>query len=144
MRRALPALQKVPSSHFLGSWMRRPTSSTPATKCGGRMVPNSARSARGRWPNGGKTAASSTPTKSVGSTAKRTASGSPCAIPSFCAACRTNRSAGPSHPEFSPCRRARAEDHCLPACGCSSMVERQLPKLHTRVRFPSPALILSH
>ena len=28
-------------------------------------------------------------------------------------------------------------------CGCSSMVERQLPKLHTRVRFPSPAPILS-
>ena len=26
-------------------------------------------------------------------------------------------------------------------CGCSSMVERQLPKLHTRVRFPSPAPI---
>ncbi len=25
------------------------------------------------------------------------------------------------------------------SCGCSSMVERQLPKLHTRVRFPSPA-----
>ena len=25
------------------------------------------------------------------------------------------------------------------AGGCSSMVERQLPKLHTRVRFPSPA-----
>ena len=25
--------------------------------------------------------------------------------------------------------------------GCSSMVERQLPKLHTRVRFPSPAPI---
>ncbi len=24
-------------------------------------------------------------------------------------------------------------------CGCSSMVERQLPKLHTRVRFSSPA-----
>src|SRR5450631_282766 len=24
-------------------------------------------------------------------------------------------------------------------CGRSSMVERQLPKLHTRVRFPSPA-----
>src|SRR5690606_38211795 len=23
--------------------------------------------------------------------------------------------------------------------GCSSMVERQLPQLHTRVRFPSPA-----
>ena len=28
-------------------------------------------------------------------------------------------------------------------CGCSSMVERQLPKLHTRVRFPSPAPIQS-
>src|SRR5690606_29157125 len=27
--------------------------------------------------------------------------------------------------------------------GCSSMVERQLPKLHTRVRFPSPAPALS-
>jgi hypothetical protein len=26
-----------------------------------------------------------------------------------------------------------------PGCGCSSMAERQLPKLHTRVRFPSPA-----
>ncbi len=26
-----------------------------------------------------------------------------------------------------------------PPRGCSSMVERQLPKLHTRVRFPSPA-----
>ena len=26
-----------------------------------------------------------------------------------------------------------------PACGRSSMVERQLPKLHTRVRIPSPA-----
>src|SRR5689334_428734 len=25
-------------------------------------------------------------------------------------------------------------------CGCSSMVECQLPKLDTRVRFPSPAL----
>src|SRR5438552_12103030 len=24
-------------------------------------------------------------------------------------------------------------------CGCSSMAERQLPKLHTGVRFPSPA-----
>ena len=24
-------------------------------------------------------------------------------------------------------------------CGCSSMVERELPKLYTRVRFPSPA-----
>ena len=27
-------------------------------------------------------------------------------------------------------------------CGCSSMVERQLPKLHTRVRFPSPAPVV--
>src|SRR5437660_1422906 len=27
----------------------------------------------------------------------------------------------------------------LRSCGCSSMAERQLPKLHTRVRFPSPA-----
>ena len=27
----------------------------------------------------------------------------------------------------------------LSQCGCSSMVERQLPKLDTRVRFPSPA-----
>ena len=24
-------------------------------------------------------------------------------------------------------------------CGCSSMAEHQLPKLNTRVRFPSPA-----
>ena len=30
----------------------------------------------------------------------------------------------------------------LEARGRSSMVERQLPKLHTRVRFPSPAPIL--
>ena len=32
----------------------------------------------------------------------------------------------------------------LPDCfrGCSSMVERQLPKLHTRVRFPSPAFLV--
>src|SRR5215475_1029364 len=29
----------------------------------------------------------------------------------------------------------------LPKRGCSSMVERQLPKLHTRVRFPSPAYL---
>src|SRR5436305_13249389 len=28
-------------------------------------------------------------------------------------------------------------------CGRSSMAERQLPKLHTRVRFPSPAPTLS-
>ncbi len=26
-------------------------------------------------------------------------------------------------------------------CGCSSMVERRLPKPNTRVRFPSPALV---
>jgi hypothetical protein len=26
--------------------------------------------------------------------------------------------------------------------GCSSMVERELPKLNTRVRFPSPAFII--
>ena len=32
----------------------------------------------------------------------------------------------------------RATKRC-PKGGCSSMVERQLPKLHTRVRFPSPA-----
>ncbi len=30
----------------------------------------------------------------------------------------------------------------FPQCGCSSMVERQLPKLDTRVRFPSPAKLL--
>src|SRR5687767_10413292 len=29
-------------------------------------------------------------------------------------------------------------------CGCSSMAERQLPKLHTRVRFPSPAPAQHH
>src|ERR1035438_9425916 len=31
----------------------------------------------------------------------------------------------------------------LTMSGCSSMVERQLPKLHTWVRFPSPAPRLS-
>ena len=31
-----------------------------------------------------------------------------------------------------------------PVGGCSSMVERQLPKLHTRVRFPSPAPFVVH
>jgi hypothetical protein len=30
---------------------------------------------------------------------------------------------------------------CL-KCGCSSMVEQKLPKLTTRVRFPSPAPML--
>lgn len=33
--------------------------------------------------------------------------------------------------------RVRKEAH--KRCGCSSMVERQLPKLHTGVRFPSSA-----
>ena len=36
---------------------------------------------------------------------------------------------------FCACARIRP-DHC----GCSSMVEHKLPKLDTRVRFPSPAL----
>ena len=42
--------------------------------------------------------------------------------------------------------RAIRENHarqtivCSSHRGCSSMVERQLPKLDTRVRFPSPAL----
>ena len=42
--------------------------------------------------------------------------------------------------------RAVRENHapqtivCSSHRGCSSMVERQLPKLDTRVRFPSPAL----
>ena len=37
-------------------------------------------------------------------------------------------------------RRARGSLPIIAAAGgCSSMVERQLPKLHTRVRFPSPA-----
>jgi cytochrome oxidase Cu insertion factor (SCO1/SenC/PrrC family) len=40
-------------------------------------------------------------------------------------------------------RRVRAFiDDDEAARGCSSMVERQLPKLHTRVRFPSPAPFL--
>ncbi len=30
---------------------------------------------------------------------------------------------------------------CLDTCGCSSVVEPQLPKLMTRVRFSSPALV---
>ena len=34
---------------------------------------------------------------------------------------------------------ARVLRYCRWSRGCSSMVERQLPKLHTRVRFPSPA-----
>ena len=35
-------------------------------------------------------------------------------------------------------RKSKIEN--LP-CGCSSMAERQLPKLHTGVRFPSPAFL---
>src|ERR1051325_9517610 len=35
--------------------------------------------------------------------------------------------------------RARSPFAMVAACGRSAMVERQLPKLHTRVRFPSPA-----
>ena len=35
--------------------------------------------------------------------------------------------------------RLRSAVNSVQACGCSSMVERQLPKLHTGVRFPSPA-----
>jgi hypothetical protein len=31
-------------------------------------------------------------------------------------------------------------EHQKSLCGCSSMAERQLPKLHTGVRFPSPAV----
>src|SRR5690606_18210770 len=40
-----------------------------------------------------------------------------------------------------PARAAPASNRSRIAAdsGCSSMVERQLPKLHTRVRFPSPA-----
>ena len=33
----------------------------------------------------------------------------------------------------------RTDGRIRACCGCSSMAERQLPKLHTRVRFPSPA-----
>ena len=38
---------------------------------------------------------------------------------------------------------ARAPDEAKATGGRSSMVERKLPKLHTRVRFPSPAPALS-
>src|SRR6185436_18818154 len=34
---------------------------------------------------------------------------------------------------------ANCTDKIQRISGCSSMAERQLPKLHTRVRFPSPA-----
>ena len=37
------------------------------------------------------------------------------------------------------CRRRGGPEGLDPARRCSSMVERQLPKLDTRVRFPSPA-----
>ena len=33
----------------------------------------------------------------------------------------------------------KLSEFIFPKRGCSSMVERQLPKLHTGVRFPSPA-----
>ncbi len=34
----------------------------------------------------------------------------------------------------------RSQNHVVArSCGCSSMVEHELPKLDTRVRFPSPA-----
>ena len=39
--------------------------------------------------------------------------------------------------------RSRLTIAMVETCGRSSMVERQLPKLHTRVRFPSPAPALS-
>ena len=52
----------------------------------------------------------------------------------FYAAPRAAPSCGGAHPD---CAGAGAYNARL--CGCSSMVERQLPKLHTRVRFPSPA-----
>ena len=47
-----------------------------------------------------------------------------------------------------PVRVARlSHRHPVPACtfrcGCSSMVERELPKLNARVRFPSPAFARS-
>jgi hypothetical protein len=40
-------------------------------------------------------------------------------------------------------RKLRRYVRSVSRCGCSSMVERQLPKLHTWVRFPSPAPILT-
>src|SRR5437660_10290168 len=39
--------------------------------------------------------------------------------------------------------RSRLIKKAKAICGRSSMAERQLPKLHTRVRFPSPAPIIS-
>src|SRR3954468_22774120 len=48
----------------------------------------------------------------------------------------------PSRPDIARIHEWGGLKNCLkiPADrGCSSMAERQLPKLHTRVRFPSPA-----
>ena len=45
-------------------------------------------------------------------------------------------------PRFLVQSSSSAFDPCK-SRGCSSMVERQLPKLHTRVRFPSPAPLFS-
>lgn len=44
-----------------------------------------------------------------------------------------------SNPAGRVLQRATFCPYNAACCGCSSMVERQLPKLHTRVRFPSPA-----
>ena len=46
-----------------------------------------------------------------------------------------------SGPVLTPRSRQEMRKHRL--CGRSSMAERQLPKLHTRVRFPSPAPVPS-
>ena len=37
------------------------------------------------------------------------------------------------------CQRATSNLYWCAGCGCSSMAEQKLPKLTTRVRFPSPA-----
>ena len=57
-----------------------------------------------------------------------------------------SKSAGQTHLDFWPCSGSkRWSTTRLPAGsnpvqgGCSSMVEQELPKLKTRVRFPSPA-----
>src|SRR5688572_30949875 len=42
--------------------------------------------------------------------------------------------------EFAACKYQTGHRQSPLFRGCSSMVERQLPKLDTRVRFPSPAL----
>ena len=54
---------------------------------------------------------------------------------------QTGRCARWQEPRAPPSKRvaARLPRDRIARRGCSSMVERQLPKLHTRVRFPSPA-----